>query len=468
MPDEAVREGASGPRTSEDASTRFRKVFEDGPLGIVVIGTDFRFIDVNPAFCNLLGYSRDELRGRRFAEITHPDDIEKVIPLARQSFAGEAPSYRVDQRYIAKSGATVWASLLATVVRDDSDKPHYGFAMVVDITKRKTTEDILRTSLETSRALLNVPIGSAILIELDGKIAALNSTAIERLPAEPSDILGRSIYDLMPASTAKRRKAAVKRVIASAEPERIEERTTGGWFITRIYPVLDSQGSVARVALYIRDITKLRHAEAALEESQSTVGALLSGTPDMVFRMSADATFLDFLPAADLNPLVPPGEFIGKKAADVMPAEVAEQVGLKIEFALRTDELQELEYDLTTARGVESFEARVAPIGGNEVLAVVRDVTARRRAQDDLERLRNELEAKIEQTVSTDVAYGLTFRELTVLYLAAEGRSDKEIASILGISHRTVQTHVTHILQKMNAANRAEASARAQREGLIQ
>ena len=87
--------------------------------------------------------------------------------------------------HIAKSGATVWASLLATVVRDDSGKPLYGFAMVLDITKRKSTEEILRTSL----ALLNVPIGSAILIELDGKIAALNSTASERLPAEPGDIL---------------------------------------------------------------------------------------------------------------------------------------------------------------------------------------------------------------------------------------------------------------------------------------
>ena len=467
MSSEAARGEAPDLRASEAATTRFRKVFEDGPLGIVVIGTDFRFIDVNPAFCDLLGYSRDELRGRRFAEITHPDDIDKVIPLARQSFSGEAPSYRVDQRYIAKSGATVWASLLATVVRDDAGTPLYGFAMVVDITKRKSTEDVLRTSLETSRALLNVPIGSAILIELDGKIAALNSTAIERLPAEPGDILGRSIYDLMPASTARRRKAAVKRVVASAEPERIEERTTDGWFITRIYPVLDSHGAVTRVALYIRDITQLRHAEAALEESQSTVGALLTGTPDMVFRMSADATFLDFLPSTDLDPLVPPGEFIGKRAGEVLPAAVAEQVKLKIALALESGELQELEYDLTTGTGLESFEARIAPIAGNEVLAIVRDVTARRRAQDDLERLRDELETKIEQTVSTDAAYGLSFRELTVLHLAAEGRSDKDIASVLGISHRTVQTHITHILQKMNAANRAEASTRAQREGLI-
>ena len=101
------------------------------------------------------------------------------------------------------------------------------------------------------------------------------------------------------------------------------------------------------------------------------------------------------------------------------------------------------------------------------MLAIVRDVTARRRAQDDLDRLRDELETRVEKAVSIDTAYDLSFRELTVLSLAAEGCSDKEIASILGISHRTVQTHITHILQKMDASNRAEASARAQREGLL-
>jgi PAS domain S-box-containing protein len=413
-----------------------------------------------------LGYRKSELLGRSIAEVTHPED-EDEARMAQQALQADGSYYRADRRFLTKSGASVWASLLITFVGTNDSDPPYGLAMVADIHERKRTEEALRTSLETSRALLNVPIGSAILMELDGTIVALNSTAVERLPGDAGDLLGRSIYDLMPPETARSRKAAIRWVEASAEPDRIEERTSDGWFITRIYPVLDDRGSVARVALYIRDITRLRHAEAALEESQSTVGALLTGTPDMVFRMNADATFLDFLPASNLDPLVPPGEFIGKRAADVLPVDVAEQVKRKIELALRTDELQELEYDLTTERGLESFEARIAPIGGDEVLAIVRDVTARRRAQDDLERLRDELETRVEKTVSTDAAYGLSFRELTVLSLAAEGCSDKEIASILGISHRTVQTHITHILQKMDASNRAEASARAQREGLL-
>lgn len=584
-------EAAPGPALKglEGASARFRKVFEDGPLGIVVVAPDFTFADVNPAFCNLLGYRLDELVGRPFVDVIHPDDVEDEAEFHLRAFQAEGLPYRADKRLVTKSGAAVWASLLVTVVDDNGGVPFYGLAMAVDIQDRKHTEEALRKSLETSRALLNVPIGSAILMELDGTIVALNTTAIERLPGDAGELLGRSIYDLMPPETARSRKAAVRWVVASGEPERIEERTDDGWFITRIYPVFDEGGSVGRVALYIRDITRLRHAEAALEESQSTVGALLSGTPDMVFRMKADGTFVDFLPATEIDPIVPPAQFIGRTAREVLPKDIAEQMQAKIEEAVRTNALQQHEYQLPGEDGIETFESRIVPIENDEVLAIVRDITERRRAQDglaasearwrsvgqqapgtittfdcegrisfvsrdlwgvtadsvigttifdhlgpndgeemksrlapvfasgesescevtfrssnghytcwdnrigpivngggveaaimistnvttryrmheELSRLREELETKIEQSVSTDAAYGLSFRELTVLHLAAEGRSDKEIASVLGISHRTVQAHITHILQKMNASNRAEASARAQREGLI-
>ncbi len=274
---ESVRE--PGVRDLESVSERFRTVFEDGPLGIVVIGADLRFSDVNPAFCELLGYRKAELLGRSLDEVTHAEDVESTAGMAQQALQADGSYRHADKRLLTKSGATVWVSLLITFVSNDDSGPPYGLAMVVDINERKRTEQALRTSLETSRALLNVPIGSAILMELDGTIVALNSTAVERLPGDAGDLLGRSIYDLMPPETARSRKAAVRCVEASAEPERIEERTSDGWFITRIYPVLDDSGSVARVALYIRDITRLRHAEAALEESQSTVGALLTGTP---------------------------------------------------------------------------------------------------------------------------------------------------------------------------------------------
>ena len=77
------------------------------------------------------------------------------------------------------------------------------------------------------------------------------------------------------------------------------------------------------------------------------------------------------------------------------------------------------------------------------------------------------LEHKVDRQMRGRKAYGLTFRELEVLNVVASGKSDREIAITLGISHLTAQKHVANILRKMGAACRTEASVRAVREGLI-
>jgi DNA-binding NarL/FixJ family response regulator len=82
-------------------------------------------------------------------------------------------------------------------------------------------------------------------------------------------------------------------------------------------------------------------------------------------------------------------------------------------------------------------------------------------------RLRDELDVKVEGNLRLRNPYGLTYRELAVLHLVAEGSADKQIAEALGISIYTANKHVGNILGKMNAASRTEAGVRALREGLL-
>ena len=81
--------------------------------------------------------------------------------------------------------------------------------------------------------------------------------------------------------------------------------------------------------------------------------------------------------------------------------------------------------------------------------------------------VRDELEGRVEKEMLGKNPYGLTFREFTVLHLAANGAADKEIADQLGISTFTVSKHVANILGKMAASSRTEACVRALREGLL-
>ncbi len=98
---------------------------------------------------------------------------------------------------------------------------------------------------------------------------------------------------------------------------------------------------------------------------------------------------------------------------------------------------------------------------------IVRDISERKRMEEALQSAREELESAVECQMQRGSVYGLTFRELTVLHLVADGRSDREIAAILGISNQTAHKHVASILSKMRVASRTEASVRAVREGIL-
>ena len=131
-------------RASEE---RFRKVFEEGPLGMTIIDLEYRFTRVNRNFCTMLGYSEEELTGIPFAEITHPDDVNKDISLAESLMKNEIPLYNIEKRYIRKDNRIIWATLTASCARSDSGEPLYGIGMIEDITERKGMEaDLLKAA----------------------------------------------------------------------------------------------------------------------------------------------------------------------------------------------------------------------------------------------------------------------------------------------------------------------------------
>lgn len=131
-----------------ESELRFRALFEASPIGIVFAEPDGRFVKANPALCDMLGYSEEELCGRDFLSITHPEDLTANRMLASRALAGEIPGYRLEKRYLRKNGEDVWGALVTTLIRDQEGEPAYWLAMVEDITQRKELET-LRQRLQT-------------------------------------------------------------------------------------------------------------------------------------------------------------------------------------------------------------------------------------------------------------------------------------------------------------------------------
>lgn len=133
---------------------RFRLAFEDAPIGMAVVGLDFKIKRANKALCESIGFSEDDLIGRLYNELTHPDDVAPDNELVEQLFRGDLQSYRHEKRFITKDGHLAWFDLTAVVIRDDNSDPLYGLAMVQDITDRKRTIEALRTSEERYRSFV--------------------------------------------------------------------------------------------------------------------------------------------------------------------------------------------------------------------------------------------------------------------------------------------------------------------------
>lgn len=98
---------------------RFRRLFEQIPLGIAEVGPDLRFQTLNPAFCRMLGYTEEELIGRPFSFVTDPSDISFSLVETGRVLAGEIPVARIEKRYLRKDGSLVRGRVTISPIRDE-------------------------------------------------------------------------------------------------------------------------------------------------------------------------------------------------------------------------------------------------------------------------------------------------------------------------------------------------------------
>jgi two-component system, cell cycle sensor histidine kinase and response regulator CckA len=130
-----------------ESEERFRKVFEEGPIGMVLTSRNLEFFRSNPIFCQMLGYTEGEMNSKTFLEVTHPEHRDVDRENVENMWEGKLLHYRTQKRYIAKNGDILWGSLSTSLIRGKDGKPLYALAMIEDITKRKRVEEE-RKSLE--------------------------------------------------------------------------------------------------------------------------------------------------------------------------------------------------------------------------------------------------------------------------------------------------------------------------------
>jgi PAS domain S-box-containing protein len=111
----------------------FTSAFEHAAIGMALVSLDGHWSKVNNALCELLGYSADELCHKKVADVTHPDDIAANLTHARRLLDGGKSCYKMEKRYLHKSGAEVWTLLNVSIIRDKQNRPQYFISQIEDI-----------------------------------------------------------------------------------------------------------------------------------------------------------------------------------------------------------------------------------------------------------------------------------------------------------------------------------------------
>jgi len=160
----------------KESEEKFRMTFEQAAVGIAHVAPDGRFLRVNQKWCNIVGYTPEEMITRTFQEITHPDDLDADLEFVRQMLDREISTYSMEKRYFHKDGSIVWINLTVALLFEISGEPKYFISVIEDITDKKSTEEALQIS-EKKYAKL------AQKLEVDLKETEfLAETLMERLP----------------------------------------------------------------------------------------------------------------------------------------------------------------------------------------------------------------------------------------------------------------------------------------------
>jgi PAS domain S-box-containing protein len=278
---------------------RFRLMFQHSASGMALVSPDFRFLQVNDAFCRMLGYTESALLGKTFQEVTFPGDRPMSNELVRRVLSGEMEGFQFEKRYLHKDGTVVWGLVSSALIRDAQNKPLHFVTLIQDFTQRMRAEETLRESEAKYRLIATNTADVIAVMDMDLRCTFI-SPNIERLRGfTAAEAMGQSLEQVItPESLERVQKAIAEEMQVEASPvadcgrtrilEAEEYRKDGStiWVEIAASFLRDSNRKPIGILSATRDISERKRAEkekakleARLQQAQKmeSVGRLAGG-----------------------------------------------------------------------------------------------------------------------------------------------------------------------------------------------
>ncbi|CAN5670184.1 hypothetical protein BH09VER1_BH09VER1_01690 [soil metagenome] len=290
-----ITEHRAAERALRESEERFRGTFEQAAVGMAHVALGGNFQRVNDRLCEITGYSREELMGLTFADLTMPEDLDESEEAREAMLAGELPAYRVEKRYRRRDGDIIWVNLVTTLERSADGDPKYFISVFVDITPRKQAEENLTASEALLRQFIEHTPAAIAMLDREMRYIQASERWIEEYHLKGRTIVGLSHYDIFP-DLPHRWKEIHQRVLAGAV-ERCEEdcftRADGSieWLQWEAFPWRKAGGEIGGLIFFTQVITARKQAELQTRFNEQRYRSLVETTSSIVWDTPASGKF---------------------------------------------------------------------------------------------------------------------------------------------------------------------------------
>lgn len=394
-----------------ESESRYRAVHEISPVGICWIDAEGHFFKVNPEYCAIVGRSEQDLLGRTFQSLTHPDDLEKNLVEVQRLLAGEIQQVQLDKRYMRPDGSFRWVNVSVAAMGGGAQGASWLLAIVQDITARKQAEEALRESEARERAkskeletvLGLVPVAVCIAHDADCKEMTGNQAAYEQCGVPPGTNISQS------APPEQRPEFRVLENDREVPPELLpiqQVAATGisisGRYLTVIskdgrrretlasaVPLLDETGKPRGAVAASIDITELKRTEKALQAARDFSENLIQTANVIVLGLNQEGNITLANWAAEEISGYTTAELKGRNWSTLMPRERFPRVWEEFERAMSGSTGQTFENPIVNKSGQERLIAwRNNPLKVDETIVgtiwLGVDITDLKRAEQAL------------------------------------------------------------------------------------
>jgi len=390
---EAIRRLRDSEEALRESRGELQAIYDSMAEGIFITDPETtRLLRVNPAGCRMLGYSEQELLRLTVADLHPAEWREHQLSRFAARLKGDT-SMSPDVPCLRKDGTLVYVEISASLVIRQGRCAVA--AIFRDVTDRRQAELQLQESEARYGAVAEATRDPIFTFDRTGRFVAANQSAVRYMGDPPGGLVGKAMHEVFPRPIADRQWASVKRVFDTGEPLHSEEnqsRTAAGprWFNTSLTPIRGSDGTVQHVVGIARDVTERKEAEAALRESEEKYRALVEATDtgfdilDGAGRvLDANAEYVRLTGHTTLQQIV--GRKVTEWTAPHDLARNAEEVRLCAERGW----VRNLVIDYVNPAGgftpIEVNATVLRAADGVRIVALCRDITDRKRAEEALQ-----------------------------------------------------------------------------------